>query len=228
MKTFLFVITLITSFYVHADPIAVGFYSDGQLVDGESMAETGEGYIQMYREDDQIWATRQILNLIQATAVDMAKKYPGRDRMQVEAMSLKNGGEVGGHGSHENGLDVDIQYFKLNNVEHDPIATGRKYADSMVIGKKASPNFDVERNWELVKTLHKHGKVQRIFMDQVLKKQICIYVKAKKDLKTNIEALRSIRHVENHHDHMHVRLRCPPEMKKCVAQQDPPAGSGCP
>lgn len=184
--------------------------------------------MQLYRDMERIWGAEPMIDMIQKAAMDMARKYPGKDRLQVEDISAKEGGEIEGHNSHENGLDVDLGYFKADGVEHDPIKKGQYYADPMVINGKISPNFDVERNWELMKALHRHGNVQKIFVDQVLKNEFCRYAKSKGELAANVEVLRSLRHVTNHQDHMHVRLRCPKGATRCKNAPEAPAGSGCP
>lgn len=184
--------------------------------------------MQLYRQMDRIWGTRPLIQMVQASAAHMSRKYPGKDRLQVEDMSARNGGDIQGHGSHENGLDVDLGYFKANGIEHNPYATGKQYADSMVLGNRVSSNFDVERNWELAKALHQYGDVQRIFMDQKLKNELCRYAKTTNQYLQHEEILRSIRHADHHEDHLHVRLRCPAGASRCVTPADPPAGSGCP
>lgn len=205
----------------------MGSPDNGHLEHADCLPEAGEGYMQLFRDVERIWGTMPLISMIQKSSADLSNKYPGRDRLQVEDMSAKKGGRIDGHKSHTNGLDVDLGYFKSDGIEHDPVAKNQYYADSMVIDGKISPNFDVERNWELMKALHKHGNVQKIFIDAVLKKEFCKYAKAKNDYSANIQVLRSLRHETNHADHMHVRLRCPATEKKCVNQPDPPAGSGC-
>lgn len=222
----LILVFLLSCYVLGSTPI--GSYDKGSLEDGECLEAEGEGYMQLYRDVERIWGTDEMIKMIVDTAADMNKRYPGRDRLQVEEISAKNGGEVDGHGSHENGLDVDLGYFKADGVEHDPVKTKQTYAPPMVENGKPTQNFDLERNWELMKSLHKHGRVQRIFVDQNLKKALCSYAKSTNDYSSNIGVLRSIRHVENHEDHMHVRLRCPVGSKKCIPQADPPAGAGCP
>jgi len=209
---------------------AVGFYTDGSLEDGGCLPAEGEGYMQLYRDVEHIWATSELLGMISQTARDMGERYPHPpyDRLQVEEMSAQNGGEVDGHASHENGLDVDLQYYKSDRVEHTP-SDAQYYAPSMVTaGGQVSANFDLERNWELMKTLHRHGDVQRIFVDRKLKAALCSYARAKNEFTANIAVLRSLQHQTNHADHMHVRLRCPPGSQGCRPQADPPAGAGCP
>lgn len=219
---------IILSGLAFGDAIPVGTPDAGRLIDGECMPQDGEGYMQLYRDVQHIFGTQPMITMLEKTAADISKKYPGRDRLQIEEISAKEGGDIEGHGSHENGQDVDIQFYKANSIEHDPIAKRQKYADSMVVDGKVSSNFDVERNWELMKALHRHGNVQKIFIDQVLKNQLCNYAKSTKDYAANVNVLRSLRHVENHQDHIHVRLRCPSSAKGCRNLPEPPAGSGCP
>lgn len=228
MKKLLSIVLVCTALEAYAVPEPIGFYSDGHLLNSEQMPETGPGFIQMYRDTNRYYATREIIQMLINTSAFMDKKFPKKDRLQIEEMSAPEGGDIDRHGSHENGLDVDLQYYKLNAKEHDPVATGQRFADPMVIKGKVSPNFDKQRNWEMVKALHKFGKVQRIFMDQILKNSLCSYARSVNEYALNINVLRSIRHVANHQDHLHVRLRCPMTAKRCVPQEETPVGSGCP
>ena len=222
------ILTLLTSLVSHAKTSPHGFYANGSLEDAECLPESGEGYIQLLRDMDRIWGTEEIITMIRDTAAEMNTLYPDRDRLQVEDIAAKHGGRIEGHGSHTNGLDVDIQFYKKNGVEHDPIKTGEDYAPSMVTAGKVSDNFDVERNWEVMKTLHKHADIQRIFIDQKLKNQLCSYAKEKGEIQKYASVLRSLRHETNHQDHFHVRLRCPKDAKSCTPQADPSPGTGCP
>lgn len=226
MKSSIVFIAILLSSFVFGQPI--GTPNHGALENADCLPETGEGYMQLYRDVEHIWGTVPMISMITEAAKDMSRKYPGRDRLQVEDISAKNGGDIDPHGSHENGQDVDIEYFKNDGIEHDPIKKHQYYADSMVVNGKPSANFDVERNWELMKALHRHGNIQKIFIDKNLKNALCQYAKSKSDYSKNIEVLRSLRHEENHQDHMHVRLHCPKNAPRCVNLPDPPAGSGCP
>jgi penicillin-insensitive murein endopeptidase len=226
MKTLFFILTLTcTSPLFSSEP--VGTNNEGSLIDGVPLPERGEGYIHMYHNTNRFWGTEELINMIEATALDMEKKYPGRDRLQVEDLGFKAGGEISRHASHENGLDADIGYYKSDEVEHDPIAKNQVYSDPMVVKEKVIANFDVERNWELMKTLHRHGDVQKIFVDGLLKKAMCAHAKKVGDYSNHLQVLRSLRHEVNHQDHLHVRIRCPKEAKKCVNQKEPVKEIGC-
>jgi penicillin-insensitive murein DD-endopeptidase len=228
MRFSLVLLTFLLSMSAFSQSKSIGAPDNGSLVDADCLPEQGEGYMQLYRDMERIWGADPMIDMIQKTASDMSKRYPGKDRLQIEDISAKEGGAIEGHGSHENGLDVDIGFYKADSVEHDPIKKKQYYADPMVINGKVSPNFDVERNWELMKAFHRHGNVQKIFVDQVLKNEFCRYAKSKGDYSANIQVLRSLRHVTNHKDHMHVRLRCPKGAAQCKNLPEPPTGSGCP
>ncbi len=206
---------------------AVGSFNSGTLVDPECLQESGEGYMQLYRDVGHIWGTSEMIDMLEKTASEMKRNFPGKDRLQVEDISAKNGGDIDPHGSHENGLDVDLGYFKANGVEHIPTPASQ-YAPSMVNGSQVSSNFDIQRNWELLKSLHRNGRVSRIFMDQTLKNEMCRYARSSGDFQANQKVLRSIRHVENHQDHMHVRLACSPSDRRCRDQGELSGPTGCP
>lgn len=206
---------------------AVGSYDNGYLINASCLPAEGEGYMQLFRDVGRIWGTWPLVQTIVCAADRMNDLYPDRDRLQVEDMSAREGGDIPQHGSHENGLDVDLQYFKADGREHIPTVTQR-YAPPMVTGGRVSENFDVQRNWELVKTLHRCGSVGRIFMDQALKDRLCRYARSINEFSSNVEVLRSIRHVPNHADHLHLRLNCPRNSRRCRPQAPPPPGSGCP
>jgi penicillin-insensitive murein DD-endopeptidase len=218
--------SFLSSSFAQSEP--VGSYNQGTLLNAVAFPESGEGFVQLYRDTNRYYATQELTDLLLKTAAEMKAKFPDRDRLQIEELSGPLGGDLDRHSSHENGLDADLQYFKLDGVEHDPAAGGTLYAPPMVVKKRVAPNFDLERNWELMKTMHKHGDVQRIFVDQKIKAALCKYARQKKEFTANIEVLRSLRHVANHADHLHVRIRCPRMALKCIPQTETPSGSGCP
>lgn len=201
-----------------------GYYNQGSLIDGECLPESGEGFIQLYRDVNHIWGTTEMIDMLEQTAADMARRYPNRDRLQIEDIAGPNGGDIDPHGSHENGLDVDIGYFKANGQEFVP--RGDEYAPEMVQNGTVSSNFDVERNWELVKSLHRHGAVQMIFMDQHLKDAVVAYARSKGEYSSHIKEINSLHHVNNHMDHMHVRLNCPPTARACHSTTIRRSGGG--
>ncbi len=215
-----------------------GVYWDGTIIDSVPLPLHGCGYKHLNEQYMEwhgltqdwvkIWGTDPLISMIQNAAADIRRRYPGCDRLQVEDLSAENGGDVDGHKSHENGLDVDLGFYREDCIEHDPVATNEPYAPSMVVNGQTSSNFDLERNWELMKALHRYGDVARIFIDQTLKNSLCEYAKARGEYNDNREVLRSLRHVTNHADHIHVRLNCPENATNCTNQGALTGGTGCP
>ncbi len=232
MKLILTFFAFLTIFPAHAvmsDPN--GSYTEGTLTDAECLQESGEGYMQLYRDMERIWGTSEMIGMIEATGREMNSRFPNRDRLQVEDIAAKHGGDISGHASHENGLDVDIQFYKLDGKEHVSRWSGdhREFAPSMVNQDGSiSSNFDVERNWELMKSLFRNGRVARIFIDDKLKQALCRYASSKNELMANANVLRNLSHEENHADHLHVRLQCPSGQRGCRGQVPRTSGAtGC-
>ncbi len=216
MKTFTAITFLILTLNSYASE-PVGWYNHGSLIDPECIPESGDGFevLQLSRDVGHIFGTTEMMKMLKETAADMHKRYPGKDRMQIEDIAAQNGGKIDPHGSHQNGQDVDIEYFKADAQEFVS-SSGNSYAPSMVEADgQVSGNFDVERNWEVMKSLSRHGNVQMIFIDQKLKDDLIAYAHSKGEYNSNLKVIQSLHHVENHQDHFHVRLNCPAYAKSC-------------
>jgi penicillin-insensitive murein endopeptidase len=230
MKTLLAVLVLTLTFFARAeylDSDPIGYYSEGILKNGIRLPDEGPGYMKLFLHRNRAWGTLEMITAIIKTAQEMDKQFPKSDRLQVGDISQEGGGDVSDlHSSHQNGLDVDLTYYRKNKIEQ-PQSHTNGFKELMVIGGRISANFDSARNWKFLKELHKNGQVQRIFVDPVIKKEICRYARSIKESAAFLEVLRSIRPYPNHQEHMHVRLRCPPDARECRTQEDTPAGSGC-
>ncbi len=226
MPPLLIALVLSALTFAQRSPEPRGYYSNGHLLLARELPLEGDGYMRLFLHRDRGWGTQEMIDLLQRTAFMMNQRFPMRDRLQTGDLSAMTGGQITRHNSHQNGLDVDLTYYRTNGMEQLPdIFDG--FVEDMVLNGKISPNFDHERNWELMKTLHRHGGVQRIFVDQVIKNELCAYARALGEHDSEAEVLRSLRHQTNHVHHLHVRLRCPVKAPQCVPQEDPPLGSGC-
>lgn len=221
----LLVTTMALASDVPSEP--VGFYSNGSLRNGVELPVAGPGYIRLFVHRNRGWGSQEMIDLIVNTSAGMNQKYPNMDRLQVGDISQQGGGPVTDlHSSHQNGLDVDLTFYRKNKVEQLQSQING-FQENMVVRGRLSKNFDTERNWEFMKQIHAQGQVQRVFVDPVIKKELCRFARQKNELYRHDEVLRSIRPLGNHHDHMHVRLKCPKSAADCVAQEEPPVGTGC-
>jgi len=135
------------------------------------------------------------------------------------------------HSSHQNGLDADVAYLRMNRVERNPDLWGTKgFEESFVANGKVTKNFDLKRNWFLLREVVSNGNVSRIFVGPEIKRAFCnastrIDPTLKAEYRTEI--LRRLRPYPNHDDHFHLRVKCPPNNERCESQVEPPEGSSC-
>ncbi len=208
-------------------PQAVGFYAEGKLINDYFFPDEAEGVIKVFRGRKRSFMTNYLANVIAFGAATVAKAFPGGERLQVGDTSKKGGGQLSLHASHQNGLDADIRYYSVNHNELNPDGFGG-FTEIYVKNGKVTANFDVERNFELMKTFVSSGTVNRIFMDAAIKEKFCKSLDTHHLTALEIESLRRMRPLTNHQDHMHLRVKCPKTSPDCVTQVEPPSGTGCP
>jgi murein endopeptidase len=78
------------------------------------------------------WGTDDLVRTTLGVLRDFARAHPGAPRVGVGDLSLPEGGyfgpEVGGgvgHATHQNGLDVDVYYPRLDRREKPPRTPGQ-------------------------------------------------------------------------------------------------------
>lgn len=228
MKTLSFMlICILLQSHMAAATEALGYYSNGKLKDSESIIERGTPIRKLFLGRKRFYGTTEIQNVISDAADFVRQTYPQSEMLQVGDIANKNGGLAEGHGSHQNGLDVDIVYLTNNGKLQSQNAA--YWEEDFVIKGKLSTNFNVERNLMLFKHLFATQPVDRIFVDEVIKNKFCAYAASKKLLADNEvkETLRRLRVEKLHTTHFHMRLKCPTADYACTAQASVPAGTGC-
>ncbi len=229
MHLLLPIICVFSSNIARADVIeqAIGFYNNGALVHASELANPeGNGWLKIVRGRGRRYGSTELLDLLTGAAAEIHANFPAGERLQIADIAQEQGGRISGHDSHQNGLDADIIYFRMNHQEQDPSDDSGLH-EIFVAKGKVTPNFDLERNWRLVQKLAASNQVNRIFMDPVIKLALCDYAKSIHEFSEDSDALRRIRPLVNHQNHMHVRINCPANSPKCTVQEDPPLGSGC-
>ena len=202
---------------------AVGFYANGSLNSATELAGSGKGYRRLFVFRDRGWGTRDLAQILQMAAKRISKEFPKGERLQVGDLSGPKGGAISGHGSHQNGLDADLAYYRTDGWEY-PGDTTLSFPDDFVKDGKVTSVFDSRRNWRFLEILHETGRLNRVFVDAAIKKHFCRRAPKSRNRE---EILRRVRIWPNHADHIHVRLTCPTTSPRCVPQEDPPEGTGC-
>lgn len=146
----------------------------------------------------------------------------------VGDVSREKGGQLGSHSSHQMGIDADISYYFDD-------ASKQKGLDEAVVSSKPVKSFMEEEQWEMFKSLTEKNIVTFIFVDSVIKKDLCQLAARKGEVKpgdTTSVAFKTLRLLNTsapgHDDHFHLRLKCSQAQPRC-RQQPLPTGSstGC-
>lgn len=154
------------------------------------------------------------------------KKTVPKYVLAIGDISKEEGGVLGKHKSHQNGLDVDVgYYFENKNLQ-------KAFASAVVLDK---PHLDwmVEKQWGLYKMLGKTQLVDRIFVHKVLKKALCqLAIKNKEISKSDTkgetyQVLRRLIGDVDHNTHFHLRLKCSKAQIRCRPLPEPAQGTGC-
>ena len=124
----------------------------------------------------------------------------------------------GGHASHQSGLDADIWFYNFAEnrafTDHD-----REHLWGASVLKSNFVELD-ERKWKEAYTRHLmwfagQPETERIFVNAAIKKRLCKQFPGD-------PRLARLRPWYFHHDHFHLRLKCPEGEAGCVSQ--PSAG----
>jgi len=107
---------------------ALGTPDDGRLVHGVRLPASGTHFFTwdplLHRRPDRPgrrWGTEMLVRTVLRVVTGYAAAYPGAPRLGIGDISRRHGGPFGlRHASHQNGLDVDVYYPRLDRRERPP------------------------------------------------------------------------------------------------------------
>jgi murein endopeptidase len=112
---------------------AVGLPFRGRLVAGRRLPLSGHGYVtwdpilkRLGNRPWRRWGTDRLLATLERVLGAYADRHPGAQPVLVGDLSRPRGGDFGpryggiGHASHQNGLDADIYYPRLDGKLRSP------------------------------------------------------------------------------------------------------------
>ena len=110
------------------DSRAVGTPSAGRLVRGVRFPATGSRFFTwdplLHRRPDRAWrrwGTDLLVRKVLRVVAGYAASHPSAPRLGIGDLSRRFGGPFGPrHASHQNGLDVDVYYPRLDRRERPP------------------------------------------------------------------------------------------------------------
>lgn len=198
----------------------IGYYPKGCLQGAVALPINGPHWQVMRLSRNRNWGTPQLVRFIKNFS-DRAAKATGWDGILVGDMAQPRGGPaVSGHVSHQTGLDVDVWFIPmpkdiLTAQQREDMAANNLVASDW---KHINPKVYTPQHMAFIRTAAQMPGVERVLVNAAIKKQMC-------DTATGDRSwLSKVRPWYGHHDHIHVRLACPPGANECKKQ--PPVGSG--
>ncbi len=115
---------------LYRSSVAKGTPQHGRLIRGVQLPEQGPDfftwdslYLTSPNRPWRRWGTGRLISLVLRVAAEYRLTYPDAPRLGIEDISRPRGGDFGprygglGHASHQNGLDIDIAYPRLDRQE---------------------------------------------------------------------------------------------------------------
>jgi penicillin-insensitive murein endopeptidase len=203
---------------------AVGGYSAGCLQGAVALPPSGPGYELLHLGRHRGFGHPDLVEFIRRLAADVRKKKLGM--LLVGDMSQVRGGPTPtGHKSHQTGLDADVGYaFPAWALRRHPTAEERESLMAPAVVDLTAGKLNElwgPRVARVLEVAAAHPAVDRIFVNPIIKRELCAHAPSKSGW------LRKLRPWWGHHDHFHVRLRCPAGNDQCTSQDPLPPDDGC-
>ena len=205
--------------------VSIGFYPRGCLSGGVEFPVNGATWQVMRLSRNRNWGHPNLIRFLEKFA-PLAAKATGWNGILVGDLAQPRGGpSPSDHASHQTGLDVDIWFMPmpdrvLTKEERDTVQAISLVSDDW---KHLNTETWTPQHVEFIKTAAQQPEVQRVLVNAVIKKELC-RVEAKKKPHA---WLAKVRPWYKHHDHIHVRLKCPSDSPNCKAQDPVSGDDGC-
>jgi penicillin-insensitive murein endopeptidase len=203
-------------------PMSIGYYPNGCLQGGVELPPDGPTWEVMRLSRNRNWGHPELVDFLKRFA-PLAAKATGWHGILIGDMAQPRGGPLPfGHKSHQVGLDVDIWFMPkpdrtLTREEREKISAINLVADDW---KHINPKTFTPAHIAFIRTAAEQPEVERVLVNAAIKKEMCRVDKGK-------AWMAKVRPWYGHHDHIHVRLKCPADSPSCKKQPPVPGGDGC-
>lgn len=199
----------------------IGAHALGCIAGAMALPPEGPGWQVVRLSRNRYWGHPSLVAFV--------RDFSGRARaagfadLWIGDLSQPRGGPMPyGHASHQIGLDVDIWL----DLSRKP-AMSREQRETITVASLVLPDerdVDPARftagHARLIRMAAESPNVERVLVNHGIKRALCRTHRG--------EAwLRRVRPWRGHDQHMHIRLRCPPDSPDCRDQAPPPNGDGC-
>lgn len=195
---------------------SIGSYTAGCIRNAVPIPASGEGFQVIRLNRGRYYANPEMIEYIVTLAKDVSEKLGGI--LLIGDVAQRTGGPMyDEHSSHQIGLDADILYWQhpialrrqLTITERMHIFPQSVLNDSQTGIDDFKWNVKIE---EIIKTAASDKRVDRIFVNPIIKKRLCQTHPGEK-------WLGKVRPWYGHDGHFHVRLKCPPGGALCETQE---------
>ncbi len=204
-------------------PRVIGSASAGCVQGATALPLAGDGFELLHPSRHRYYGHPALVDYIRRLAAAVEQK--GLPALLVGDLSQPRGGPTPtDHASHQSGLDVDIAYTRPADALWRPLGPQEREGDFVPVVDLATRTLTADwhpRIAELLELAASDPAVDRIFVNALIKRELCTRGSP------GTPWLARLRPWWGHHDHFHVRLRCPEGSPDCRAQEPPPPGDGC-
>ena len=203
-----------------AEPI--GSYARGCLAGAVQLPESGPNWQAMRLSRNRHWGHPSAIAFIER--LSQSATEIGWNGLYIGDISQPRGGPMlGGHASHQMGLDMDIWLLPPERLD----LSTRQRENISSLNVRAEDQRSVNSNWTpehmaVLRAAAQDRAVARIFVAGAIKVQMCADAP-----RGDRRWLRKIRPWWGHNSHFHVRLNCPRGARNCEEQAAIPRGDGC-
>ncbi|HZP69782.1 MAG TPA: penicillin-insensitive murein endopeptidase [Pseudolabrys sp.] len=204
--------------------MAIGYYPRGCLSGGVELPVNGPTWQVMRLSRNRYWGHPSLIRFVEKFA-SLAARATGWHGILVGDLAQPRGGPaVSDHASHQTGLDVDIWFMPmpdrvLSKEERETIPASNLVASDW---KHLNPQTWTPEHVAFIKTAAEQPEVERVLVNAAIKKELC-----RVEAKQPHAWMSKVRPWYGHHDHIHVRLKCPSDSPQCKAQPPVPGDDGC-
>jgi penicillin-insensitive murein endopeptidase len=219
----------VTSVEEGADSRSVGWVYRGHLEGGEFLETSAHiHHVERFVENRRFFGTPSLVGLLERAAASVTQQH-GPARLNVGELSQEGGGDVIGHRSHENGRDVDVGFYLVDD-EGDSVEPDRfvRVGSSGRGGDgEQRLTFDTARNWAFIEALvtDEHTAVQMVFISARIRRRLVRWARAQRvdpEIVERAEWTMVPPHgVARHDDHFHVRVYCDPDQREVCSDRGP-------
>lgn len=204
---------------------SIGSYTAGCIRNSAALSINGEGYQVIRLGRGRYYGNPETIDYIESLSKKVSEELNGT--LLIADISQQTGGPIlDDHSSHQMGLDADILLWQHPIAKNRTLTiTEREHIHPQSVLTSDEMKVD-EFKWreihgDILKLAASDTRVDRIFINPVIKKRLC------NDYPGQLW-LGKLRPWYGHDGHFHVRLKCPQGNSLCESQKPiETSGDGC-